>query len=168
EALGRPVTTGELAASNLYRIAGEQRSIEEGPEPGDKEHQLGSDEHHHAVAQVQGHHTRVMAFMGFLKRVAPPCVHDVEHDQQADREYPVLRLCEVKAQQLERVAVHRAHPGDAAECHQERTNASQEGPRARIDDVIVVILGMGASHYPPILFLAAGACTSAVALVSGW
>src|SRR5690606_13626685 len=124
--------------------------------------------HHHAIAQVQGHDPRMMPLMGFLNRIAPPRIHGVKHHQEADQEDPVVCLSEVDAEQRKRIAVHGAHPGDAAKGHQKCADAAHEGPRAWIDDVIVVILDMGASHYPPILFLADLACTSAVSLVSGW
>lgn len=68
----------------------EEAGIEIGPEPGDKEHHLGGDEHDHAVTQMQRNHAGMAALIGFLDRVRPPGVHDVKHDDETDIEQPGL------------------------------------------------------------------------------
>src|SRR3546814_10116445 len=50
---------------------GEEREIEERPEPADEEHDFGGDEQDHAVAEMELHHRRVIAVMRFLDDVAP-------------------------------------------------------------------------------------------------
>src|SRR3546814_16642324 len=51
---------------------GEEREIEERPEPADEEHDFGGDEQDHAVAEMELHHRRVIAVLRFLDDVAPP------------------------------------------------------------------------------------------------
>ena len=118
-------------------LAREQAGVEEGPEPGDEEHHLGGDEHDHAVAQMQRHDLGVVALVAFLDGVRPPGEHGVEHDCQADEEQP--RRGDVQPEQVELVALHVLHPGDAADCHDERADGADERPWARVDDVIVVL-----------------------------
>ncbi len=63
----------ELGARDAWIASfAEQAGIEEGPEPGDEEHHFGSDEHDHAVAQMQRHHAGVVTLVAFLDRVGPP------------------------------------------------------------------------------------------------
>ncbi len=58
-------------AGGVNRVGGEQRGIEEGPEPGDEEHHLGGDEQDHAVAVADLHHAGVVALvLGFADHVA--------------------------------------------------------------------------------------------------
>ena len=137
DALRRPDAAGEFGPGVLRDLVREQAGVEEGPEPGDEEHHLGGDEHDHAVAQVQRHDPRVVALMAFLDGVRPPGEHGVEHDGQADEEQPRRR--EVQPEEVELVALQVLHPGDAADRHDERADGADERPRARIDDVVVVL-----------------------------
>ena len=121
----------------LRGLVGEQAGVEERPEPGDEEHHLRGDEQDHAVAQMQRNDPRVVAFVRLLDRVRPPREHGVEDDGQADEEQP--RRGEVHAEQMELVALEVLHPGNAADRHDERADRADERPRARIDDVIVVV-----------------------------
>ena len=118
--------------------------VEEGPEPGNEEHHFRRDEHDHAVAQVQRHDARVMPLMGFLDRVGPPGEHRVEHEHEADEEDPGIG--EVHAEQIEGLPGEIAHVGHATESHDEGTDGGQQRPRARVDDVIVMLFAMGVCH----------------------
>lgn len=149
DACRRPFATGKLRACNLCSLAGEEACIEEGPEPGHEEHQLGSDEHDHAVAQMQRHNAGVMPLMGFLHRVGPPGKHGVKHDQQTGCEDPEIGRGEIHAEELEGLPCSGTHPCDAAKGHDQCAHGSEERPRARINDVIVVVFSFGASHIIP-------------------
>src|SRR5688572_7887766 len=54
---------------------GEEREIEESPEPAKEEHHLGRNEQNHAVAQVNLDHRRVIAGMGLAYDIGPPEEH---------------------------------------------------------------------------------------------
>ena len=119
-------------ARDLRRLAGEQAGVEEGPEPGDEEHHLRGDEQDHAVAEVQLHDRRVVARVRFLDDVAPPDEHGVEDAEEAGE---------------------RATSSDApcmtamsAERQREGRDRRRRTARARIDEVIVVVLGVRLSH----------------------
>ena len=143
-ALRRPDATGIGGACGLDGLAGKQAGIEEGPEPGDEEHHFRSDEHDHAVAQVQRDHAGMVALMGFLHRVRPPSIHRVEHDQKTDEEDP--RRGEIDAEQVEGATRDVTHVADAAERHDERANGGEKRPRAGVDDVVVVFLLVRIGH----------------------
>ena len=133
-----PPRTSERAA--WIASFGKQAGVEEGPEPRDEEHHLGGDEHDHAVTQMHRDHRSVVAALALLDCVRPPGEHGVEHDHEAEGEDP--RTAEVEAEQREIIARMRAHPGDEAEHHDERAQRAERRPRARIDDMVVVMLGM--------------------------
>src|SRR5690606_37249219 len=71
------------------------------------------------------------------------------NSQYADQEDPVIGLCHVEAEYREGIGIHCAHPGDTAKCHQECADAADKGPRAWINNMIVVFLSMGAGHVIP-------------------
>ena len=77
---------GEGDASILDRLVGEQRSVEERPEPGDEEHHFRGDEQDHAVAMADLDHARVIAGFGLVDDVEPPRRHDIENARDADAE----------------------------------------------------------------------------------
>ena len=70
----------------LDRFVGEQRGVEERPEPGDEEHHLGGDEQDHAVAVADLHDARVIAVLRLVDDVEPPGGHHIEHAGDADAE----------------------------------------------------------------------------------
>ena len=124
------------ARRNWLRVGREQRDVEVGPEPGDEEHHLGGDEQDHAVAVRDLHHAGVIAaVLGFLDDVAPPARHGVEH---ADR---------ARAEHQRRDRVHVVHPADRADRHHEGRQRADDRPRARIDEVVVVLrFGVSVGH----------------------
>src|SRR3546814_5852425 len=77
---------------------GEEREIEERPEPADEEHDFGGDEQDHAVAEMELHHRRVIAVMRFLDDVAPPQAHRQQYAGQAEKENPAAAIGLVRAQ----------------------------------------------------------------------
>src|SRR5690606_18520616 len=59
---------------------------------------------------------------------------------------------QIDAEQMQRAALHLLHPGDAADGHDEGADRAEHRPGARLDDVIIVILGVGVCHcHPPVL-----------------
>src|SRR5690606_9978328 len=74
DALRRPDTAGEGSACYLMRFVRKQARIEERPKPGNEEHDFRSDEHDHAVAQMQRYDTGMVPLMSFLDRIRPPAV----------------------------------------------------------------------------------------------
>ena len=117
------------------RALGEQRRIEEGPEPGDEEHHFGGDEQDHAVAVADLHHAGVVALvLGLADHVRPPARHGVEHADGAD------------AENDRRGGEHVMHPGDRADRHDEGRDGADDRPRAGIDEVVVVVLDLRRSH----------------------
>ena len=155
--LRRPLTAQELIArdladqlaAGLMDVGGEQRGVEIGPEPGDEEHHLGGDEQDHPVAVGDLHHAGVIAVMvGFADDVAPPADHRVEHAEDADAEH-------VRGDRE-----HVVHPGDAPRRHQEGRDRADRRPRARVDEMVVVVrLGMGVGHLLLSVYLpASSAC----------
>jgi hypothetical protein len=131
DALGRPMTTGEGKARDLDRLAGEKACVEEGPEPGNEEHHLRGNEKDHAVAEVKLNDGRVVD-AGFLDDVAPPSHHRVGDTKEA-RDDPKQ--------------AHAMHVADTAERHQKGGGRADRRPRARVDKVIVVMLGVSLSHF---------------------
>ena len=135
DALGRPDAAEQRVAGGVHGIAGEQRRIEEGPEPGDEEHHLGGDEQDHAVAVADLHHAGVVALvLRLADHVRPPARHGVEHADDADAENDRRR----REQMM--------HPGDRADRHDEGRDRADDRPRARIDEVVVVVLDLRRSH----------------------
>ena len=69
----------KASARDIVHVAGEQRGVEVGPEPGDEEHHLGGDEQDHAVAVRDLHHAGVVALeLRLADHVAPPADEGVE------------------------------------------------------------------------------------------
>ena len=135
DALRRPHAAEQLGARDVHGVGREQRGREIGPEPGDEEHHLGGDEQDHAVAVRDLHHAGVVALvLGLVDDVAPPGDHGVEHADRADREHQRRR------------GEHLVHPGDQPDREQEGRDRADDRPRARIDEVIVVVLGVRVGH----------------------
>ena len=135
DALGRPDAAEQRVAGGVNGIAGEQRRVEEGPEPGDEEHHLGGDEQDHAVAVADLHHAGVIALvLRLADHIRPPARHGVEHADDADAENDRRR----REQMM--------HPGDRADRHDEGRDGADDRPRARIDEVVVVVLDLRRSH----------------------
>ncbi len=127
----RPVPAEQLVAVVIRVLAGQERRIEIGPEPGDEEHHLRGDEQDHPVAQMQLHDPGVIAGLRLDDDVPPPGDHhvdDAEHAGDGD----------------ERRAA--AHPVHAAHGDQKRRKRADERPRARIDQMIIVLLGVCFGH----------------------
>src|ERR1700681_4118676 len=136
DALRRPHAAEQRLAGGVDRVGGEQRRVEERPEPGDEEHHLGSDEQDHAVAVADLDHAGMIALeLGFADHIRPPARHGVEYADGADAENDRRR------------AEAMVHPGDRAERHDESRDGADDRPRARIDEVIVVVLDLRRSHY---------------------
>ena len=123
-------------ARDLLHVGREQRTVEIGPEPGDEEHHLGGDEQDHPVAVGDLHHAGVVAVIRRLAGdVAPPADHGVGDAEHADAEHE------------RRGREHVVHPGDGADRHHEGGDRRRRRPRARIDQVVVVVrLGVGVGH----------------------
>ena len=136
DSLRRPHAAEQLLARQLMHVGGEQRGVEIGPEPGDEEHDLRGDEQDHPVAVGDLHDRRVMALIGRLARdVAPPADHGVERADHADAEH------------VGGGREHVMHPGDGADRHHEHRDRADRRPRARVDEVVVVMrLGVGVGH----------------------
>src|SRR3984957_4306621 len=135
DALGRPHAAEQRVTRGVNRIAGEQRRIEERPEPGDEEHHLGGDEQDHAVAVTDLHHAGMVALvLRLADHVAPPACHGVEHADGAGAEYDRRRR------------VHMMYPADGAHFHDEGRDRADDRPRAWIDEMVVVMLDLGRSH----------------------
>jgi hypothetical protein len=119
----------------LQRVVGVERGVEIGPEPGHEEHHLGSDEQHHPVAVVQLHDAGVVApVCRLIRDVAPPVEHGVEDAEDAGAEHV---RAEVKAGDR-----HVLHREDEADRHDEGRTGTDQRPRARIDQVVVVLDGV--------------------------
>jgi hypothetical protein len=105
------------------------------PEPGDEKHHLGGDEQDHAVAVRNLHHAGVEALVfGFANYFAPPADHRVEHADDADAEHGG------------RSGIHMMHPADEAHRQDESRDGADRRPRARRDQVVIVMLGVGVGH----------------------
>src|SRR5215217_1329379 len=78
----------------------------------------------------------VVAFMGRLtSNIGPPSEHRVENADHADTENIWCRR------------EHVMHPGDAPDCRHECGNRTERRPRARLDQVIIVLwLGVSVGH----------------------
>ena len=158
--LGRPLPAGQGVAlhhavdflARLHRAVGhgdvdgidggrEQRGVEVGPEPGDEEHHLRGDEQDHAVAQVQLNDRRVVAAVRFLDDVAPPHEHGEHQPEHADEEHRGA----LEPEQALRAA-HGAHPDDEADRRHEGGRGADRRPRARVHQVIIVVLGVRVGH----------------------
>ena len=134
DVLRRPDAADEFGAQDLLRVVRKQRDVEIGPEPGDEEHHLGGDEQDHAVAVVNLHDAGVIAGLRLADHVAPPADHRVEHAERAGGEHQ------------RRAGEALVHPGDRADRQDEGRDRADHRPRARIHQVIIVVLGMRASH----------------------
>src|SRR5579883_911639 len=150
DALGRPGTrhaacadlgAGAASENSVTRgvngVCREQGRIEKGPEPGDEEHHLGSDEQDHAVAMADLYYAGVVALvLRLADHIRPPARHGVKHPDHADEEND----------RRPHPTEHVMHPGDGAECHDEGRNGTDDRPRTRIDEVVVVMLDLRRSH----------------------
>src|SRR5206468_10142080 len=76
----------------------------------------------------------VTLVLGFADHIAPPARHGVEHADGAD------------AEDNRRGGEHVMHPGNGAHRHDEGRNRADHRPRARIDEVVVVVLRVRRSH----------------------
>ena len=138
DSLRRPVSAGERGARHLMNLVRKQRGVEEGPEPRDEEHHLRGDEHHHAVAVMELHDLRVVAAVRLPDDVGPPGSHDVQHADDADAEH--------QRGDVQAARGHVLHPHHRADRHDQRARGADDRPRARIDEMIVVMLGVGVCH----------------------
>jgi hypothetical protein len=75
----------------------------------------------------------VIALLGLLDHVAPPHEHGVEHAGKTDDHGG-------------RVAA--VHPEHRAHRHDEGGHGADEGPGTWVDEMIVVVLSVGVSHFP--------------------
>ena len=130
-ALRRPVTAGELDARRLNGLVREQAGVEERPEPRDEKHDLGRDEQDHAVTVADLHDARVVALLGFLDDVGPPGGHDIENAEEARAEHVAAHVETEQRQGL--------HPHDRADGGHEGEEGPDDRPRARIDEMIIVV-----------------------------
>ena len=138
--LRRPMAAREFDARILMGFIGEQAGVEIGPEPGHEEHHFRSDEQDHAVAMADLHDARVVALMfGFLDDVRPPGGHDVKNAEETRAEHIGTGL--------EAEDGHALHPHDRANGGQKGRNRTDQRPRARIDEVVIVVrFAMGVGH----------------------
>ncbi len=149
--LRRPHPAGQRIAvdhaDHLRRIlqrpypARKQRGVEVGPEPGDEEHHLGGDEHDHAVAQMQTDNRGVVAPVRFPDDITPP-----HHRRQADAGEPQQEQRRSLEAEQTIAAAERAHQHDGADRHREGKDRGDERPWARIDEMIIVVLGVAVGH----------------------
>ena len=126
----------------------EDRVFEKDPEPGDKEHHFRRDEHDHAVAQADIHHRRVITAVGFLDHIAPPADHRIDdHGEAEDQTAP----CAIGIEDAERMidADKALHIPDSAKGEKEYTQRADKRPRARIDQVVIVLYGMPSHRESP-------------------
>ena len=131
DALGRPDGPGGADFVDGGMGAGpvEQGHLEEDPEPGHEEHHFGGDEQDHAVAQADGHHRRMVADLGFLDHVRPPAEHGVEDAEEAQHQHHPVPLRQTE----EALQAH-----DQAKGENGGRNRTDQRPRARLDEVIIV------------------------------
>ena len=139
DALGRPGGPGvaHFGDGRERAVLVEQGHLEEDPEPRHEEHHFRSDEHDHAVAEADGDHRGMVTLVGFLDHVGPPQGGDPQQTDQAGREEPPLALLDAQG------ALHPSH--EAHEQHGGR-HRGQQGPRARVHQVVVVLHALG--HEP--------------------
>ena len=179
-AFGRPHAVGEVLAEIIAeesRIAvrvehlravgendrlarvGEKRGAEKRPEPRREEHDFRGDEQDHAVAKAKpDDEGRIFAPQAFLDDVAPPADHRDKDAGEAEQEQPVAFQLERIFAGVVRGAQHKAgfacartHPGDGARHHNGRGQRADDRPRARIDEMVVV-LDLSAGHgFRPLL-----------------
>jgi hypothetical protein len=136
--------------------ARKERRAEERPEPRCKEHHLGGDEEHHAVTQAEPDDGRsVLALETFGDDVTPPADHRHKHAGEAQKKEPVSGQREHRRAVSARRAEHEArligtrmHPCDRADHHGRGGDRSDDRPRARIDEMILV-LDLGSGHGSP-------------------
>ena len=133
---GGQTAAEKFGAGEVARIGGEQRGREIGPEPRDEEHHLRGDEQDHAVAVRDLHDAGVVALvLGFVDDVAPPGEHGVEHADRAGRE------------QERRGREQLVHPGDQSDREQQGRDRADDRPRARVHEMVVVVLGVRVGHF---------------------
>ena len=92
---------------------------------------------------MQRHNAGVVARMRLLDHVRPPRVERVEDDHETEQEQERAGRRDVD----ETADHHMALPqpmehADSADGHDEGADSGQQRPRARVDEVIVVVLGM--------------------------
>ncbi len=147
DAIGRELDKGSRAIlpdqvlpgalGNHLKRRGEQREIEESPEPPDEEHHLGKDEQDHAIAHVQLHHRGMIARLRFLDDLREPAPEgrDQQRDACAKDHFP---------------SGHRVHEENHARGEGQRRKGTDERPDVGSENVIIVVLG--ASHFSSFLF----------------
>ena len=113
------------------RLGGEQGGVEIGPEPGDEEHHLGSDEQHHAVAQPDLDDRRVVSVEGrFADHVPPPADHRRGDADEADGHQPPA------------LVVHVHHRADGERQGEGRADRRPYGRLDQMVGVLVAVMGV--------------------------
>ena len=110
------------------------------PEPSHEEHDFGSNEHDHAVTQMQLHDWRMVARLRFMDDIAPPSIEGVNHTNGADPkdEATVTKLLGM-------------HPHHQAEKHREGRKRAQQRRDAWWQNMIIVIFGTRHGQFPAVL-----------------
>jgi hypothetical protein len=124
-----------VPADHLGQFAGEQREIEEGPEPADEEHHFRSDEQDHPVTLVKLNHRRVIAGVCFAHDLGEP----LEHAKQQDR-HPGPRH-NLATGHIVHLEYHAGGEG-------QRTDRADQRHDVGRQDVIFVILGTSHDRLP--------------------
>ena len=109
----------------IHRV---NRVFKERPEPCDKEHGFGHDEHDKAIAQADPHNGGVIALVAFRDHIRPPAEHHVKDGHKAHQEHPRART---------------VHPQHAARKHYKSPNGSNQRPERGRNDMIIMVLCMG-------------------------
>ena len=139
DALGGPMTAGKFNAQELLDLAGIDAGVEKGPEPRHEEHHFRGNEHDHAVAVMQLHHAGVMALIfGLVHHIAPPRQHGVENADKAGAKHHRTGV--------QATHCHGFHPHDPAQGSHKSADRADQGPWARVDKVVVVVVAMCAAH----------------------
>src|SRR6202167_6792520 len=120
--LRRPDPTAEIKEPVGLRIGGIERVPEKGPEPGDEEHDLRSDEQDHAKGQAMAHYNIVVAALSLGDDVTPPARHGEQDACDADGQKPWA----------ETRPVHEEYETKSREKPESRAN---ERPRAWLDEM---------------------------------
>eukprot|EP00933_Yihiella_yeosuensis_P027920 TRINITY_DN21735_c0_g1_i1.p2 TRINITY_DN21735_c0_g1~~TRINITY_DN21735_c0_g1_i1.p2 ORF type:complete len:193 (+),score=17.41 TRINITY_DN21735_c0_g1_i1:122-700(+) len=119
----------------------EERGFKEHPEPRHEEHDFRDDEQDHAVAQTKIHDRRVVALARFLDHIAPPADHRPQDNSQTQQENREGAFLQEEVGPALFVSGQTLHLDDGTKGHDEGTQRAGEGPRARINEVIIVFDG---------------------------
>src|SRR5690242_3835467 len=93
-------------------------------------------------------YARVEAFkLSFPDDIAPPRHERIEHAEHAD------------AEDQRRGGIHMMHPAYAADRHDKDGHCTDSRPRARVHQMVVVMLGMRVGHRPRLRSKLAHACS---------